>query len=119
MPKDKDIYVDYSTNLSPDYVFYKSFLRAAGKKEKDVTPEEEQYFWRLVGLVLPSYDATMNPTDIRKALREARKTGKKVRVVRDREFWKNGTRYGQCDGWSYHLELYTPRKKNSLCSKTK
>jgi len=98
-----------STEITYEAALFDDFYRIYAKKDEPLTHKEEELLWRLVQLcTFRPYDCTIKPSVVRKALKEAKKTGKKIRIVPDAEFWKNGKSHGQCDGWSYHLVLYTP-----------
>lgn len=99
-----------------DLKILKRFAKAAGLDLDNLSPRDEELLIRLVMLSRPfGFEVQMKPGYICEKLTQAREVGKRVRIVPDREFWKNGPCQYQLDGWSYHLELYTPRtsKKNN------
>ena len=40
-----------------------------------------------------------------RALERSQRTGKMIVVAPDKEFLPGGSREGQCDGWTYHIEF--------------
>ena len=99
-----------SINLH-DYLLSR-YAKAAGIDLENATRKEIALLARLVEMSEGiSYDSSMKPGYIEKILRESRKTGKNIRIVPDRKFWKNGYCNQQKDGWTYHLQLYKPRTK--------
>lgn len=94
-----------------DENLYETFLKAWGKSAEGVSKSEDIQIKRLIRCCQPSYDTPMDPKQIVKQLKAAAKQNKNIRIVLDREFWKNGNQRNQYDGWSYHIELVSKRHK--------
>lgn len=72
----------------------------------DIREDERAYYSDIIhALDGYSYDTPIEPNKIYKALEQAEKQGKRVYIVPDDEFLEGGMRCGQCDGWTYHIEL--------------
>lgn len=92
-----------------DYLLSR-YAKAAGIDLENATRKESALLARLLDMSEGiSYDSSLKPEYIEKKLRESHKTGKNIRIVPDRKFWKNGNCHNQTDGWTYHLQLYKPR----------
>lgn len=98
-----------ATNITYQDYLFNSFYRAYSSKRRQLTERDEALLHRLAMLCCGHcYDSPMKPSTVRKALLEAKRTNKLVKLVPDSQFWKNGNCHGQCDGWSYHLVVYSP-----------
>lgn len=52
-----------------------------------------------------SYDVPIPLPQMYEALERAEQQNKRVEIVPDDDFLEGGARYGQCDGWTYRIEL--------------
>ena len=86
------------------------FAKAAGIDLERATDKELAFLSRLMDVADKiSCRDEHRYSIIVQTLAYARKQGKRIRIVTDREFWKNGSCRDQLDGWTYHLQMYKPR----------
>lgn len=71
----------------------------------DISEEERDYYSDIIIAVGFSYDVPIPLPVMYKALEKAEQQGKKIKIVPDDDFLEGGARAGQCDGWTYHIEL--------------
>lgn len=72
----------------------------------EISDDECAYYSEIVQAVeIRGYDVPIPISEMYKALEQAEKQGKKIYIVPDDEFLEGGACYGQCDSWSYHIEL--------------
>lgn len=72
----------------------------------DISEDERAYYSDIINAVdVFSYDVPVPMQKIYEALEKAERQGKQIQIVPDNEFLDGGERSGQCDGWSYHIEL--------------
>lgn len=71
----------------------------------DISDAERDYYSSIVQAVGYSYDVPIPLPQMYKALEMAERQGKHIQIVPDDEFLDGGERAGQCDGWTYHIEL--------------
>ncbi len=80
---------------------YKQRLNSSG-----ISEDERNYFSEIVQAVeIRGYDAPIPISKMYKALEMAEVQNKKIEIVPDDDFLEGGACYGQCDGWTYHIEL--------------
>ena len=56
------------------------------------------------------YDCPIKKEKMINALKRSQRTGEMINVVPDEEFQKGGSRAGQLDGWTYHIEFVSMRE---------
>lgn len=80
---------------------YKQRLNSSG-----ISKDERAYYSEIVQAVeIRGYDVSIPISKMYKALEMAERQNKKIKIVPDDEFLEGGACYGQCDGWTYHIEL--------------
>lgn len=74
---------------------------------KESLPEAyERYFRNLyMATVHQGFERPIPKQKMIKALERSQRTGKMIVVAPDKEFLPGGSREGQCDGWTYHIEF--------------
>lgn len=83
---------------------FKAQIRALEKNE--LVGKDKEFWERIVGATSPyTYDIPIDMQDLYTYLAAAKRLNKKVEIIPDSEFQEGGSRYDQCDGWSYHIEL--------------
>lgn len=66
----------------------------------------ERYFRNLyMATVHQGFERPISKQKMIKALERSQRTGKMIVVSPDKEFLPGGSREGQCDGWTYHIEF--------------
>ena len=55
------------------------------------------------------YERPIKKEKLMKALKRSQRTGEMIDIVPDKEFLPGGSRAGQCDGWTYHIEFIPMR----------
>ncbi|MBR6863897.1 MAG: hypothetical protein IKM75_03455 [Bacteroidales bacterium] len=66
----------------------------------------ERYFRRLyMATVHQGFEHPISKQKMIRALERSQRTGKMIVVAPDKEFLPGGSREGQCDGWTYHIEF--------------
>ena len=66
----------------------------------------ERYFRRLyMATVHQGFERPISKQKMIRALERSQRTGKMIVVAPDKEFLPGGSREGQCDGWTYHIEF--------------
>ena len=66
----------------------------------------ERYFRNLdMATVHQGFERPISKQKMIKALERSQRTGKMIVVAPDKEFLPGGSREGQCDGWTYHIEF--------------
>ncbi len=66
----------------------------------------ERYFRRLYQATIhKGYEHPIPKAKMIKALKRSQRTGEMIVIAPDKEFLPGGTREGQCDGWTYHIEF--------------
>ena len=86
----KEIFEEYKSRLNSPYI----------------SEDERAYYSDIICAVdVYSYDVPISLPQMYKALEEAERQGKEIQIVPDDDFLEGGARYGQCDGWTYHIEL--------------
>ena len=66
----------------------------------------ERYFRNLyMATVHQGFERPISKQKMIKALERSQRTGKMIVVSPDKEFLPGGSREGQCDGWTYHVEF--------------
>ena len=66
----------------------------------------ERYFRNLYMATLhQGFERPISKQKMIKALERSQRTGKMIVVSPDKEFLPGGSREGQCDGWTYHIEF--------------
>lgn len=89
-PRGKEIFEEYKNRLNCP----------------DISEDERAYYSDIINAVdMYSYDVPIPLQKMYKALEKAERQGKQIQIVPDSEFLGGGERSGQCDGWSYHIEL--------------
>lgn len=70
-------------------------------------PEAYERYFRDVynATVHKGYERPISMQKMIKALERSQRTGKMIVIAPDKEFLPGGTREGQCDGWTYHIEF--------------
>lgn len=86
----KEIFEEYKSRLNNPYI----------------SEDEHAYYSDIIHAVDRfSYDVPIPLHKMYKALEEAEQQGKQIQIVPDDDFLEGGARHGQCDGWTYHIEL--------------
>lgn len=86
----KEIFEEYKNRLNSPYI----------------SEDERAYYSDIIRAVdVYSYDVPIPLLQMYKTLEEAERQGKEIQIVPDDDFLEGGARYGQCDGWTYHIEL--------------
>ena len=66
----------------------------------------ERYFRNLyMATVHQGFERPISKQKMIRALERSQRTGKMIVVAPDKEFHPGGSREGQCDGWTYHIEF--------------
>ncbi len=66
----------------------------------------ERYFRSLyMATVHQGFEHPISKQKMIRALERSQRTGKMIVVAPDKEFLPGGSRAGQCDGWTYHIEF--------------
>lgn len=66
----------------------------------------ERYFRNLYkATVHQGFEHPVSKQKMIRALERSQRTGKMIVVAPDKEFLPGGSREGQCDGWTYHIEF--------------
>ena len=87
-------YFDWIANL-PEYGIPEAYLR---------------YFRGLYQATLQNgYERPIKKGKMVKALERSQRTGEMINIVPDEEFLEGGSRAGQLDGWTYHIEFVSMR----------
>jgi hypothetical protein len=74
--------------------------------DPDISEDERIYYGNIVNAVeTHSYDVPIPLPQMYEALERAEQQNKRVEIVPDDDFLEGGARYGQCDGWTYRIEL--------------
>ena len=74
--------------------------------EESLPEAYERYFRELYNAtVYKGYERPISKQKMVKALERSQRTGKMIVVAPDKEFLPGGSREGQCDGWTYHVEF--------------
>ena len=74
--------------------------------EESMPEAYERYFRELYNAtVYKGYERPISKQKMVKALERSQRTGKMIVVAPDKEFLPGGSREGQCDGWTYHVEF--------------
>lgn len=74
--------------------------------DPDISEDERIYYGNIVNAVeTHSYDVPIPLPQMYEALERAEQQNKRVEIVPDNDFLEGGARYGQCDGWTYRIEL--------------
>lgn len=72
----------------------------------DISEDERAYYSDIINAVdIYSYDVPIPLPTMFEALERAEQQGKQIQIVPDADFLEGGARAGQCDGWTYHVEL--------------
>ncbi len=70
----------------------------------------ERYFRNLyMATVHQGFERPISKQKMIRALERSQRTGKMIVVAPDKEFLSGGSREGQCDGWTYHIEFVSMR----------
>ena len=74
--------------------------------EESLPEAYERYFRNLyMATVHQGFERPIPKQKMIKALERSQRTGKMIVVAPDKEFLPGGSREGQCDGWTYHIEF--------------
>lgn len=87
------------------WALFQSLLWSAKSDRND---DKTRYAKEIVNITDWDYHGYEQPIPLKQAyiwLEKAYKKNCRLKVVPDADFLEGGSRYGQCDGWSYHFEL--------------
>ena len=74
--------------------------------EESMPEAYERYFREVYNATVhKGYERPISKQKMIKALERSQRTGKMIVIAPDKEFLPGGSREGQCDGWTYHVEF--------------
>lgn len=90
---------------------YLEWIQNYSSWSNTIPDKYESYFLEIGNAVRHrGYERPISEKKMWKALERSQRTGEMIDVVPDSEFLPGGASEGQCDGWTYHIEMISPEE---------